>query len=126
MTKEKIIEMAEECVSHKTCDNCKFSNFSDGETDCNTVLAKYIVEKENEPAPSSNDTSSNHKNTTNLDDTAKLEICQEKLLKIWGRNTDVLGHCIDICDMIHSVSEMIRTVLDVLNDLEKLGDTNAN
>lgn len=123
MTKEKIIEMAKQCVeSDGNCASCKWRDHAG----CDVDFAEYIIDKENEPAPSGNDTSSNHKNTTTLDDTAKLEICQEKLLKIWGRNTDVLGHCIDICDMIHSVSEMIRTVLDVLNDLEKLGDTNAN
>lgn len=81
MAKEKIIEMAKQCASHKTCDNCKFSNFSDGETDCNTVLAKYIVDKENEPAPSGNDTSSKN-NNLQLNDTAKLEICQEKIADI--------------------------------------------
>lgn len=81
MTKEEVIEMAKQCASHKTCDNCKFSNFSDGETDCNTVLAKYIVEKENEPAPSGNDTSSKN-NNLQLNDTAKLQICQEALEKI--------------------------------------------
>lgn len=81
MTKEEIIEMAEECVSHKTCENCKFSNFSDGETDCNTVLAKYIVDKENEPAPSGNDTSSKE-NKSQLNDTANLRICQEALEEI--------------------------------------------
>lgn len=92
-------------------------------------FAKFIIDnfdKENEPAPAGTDTSSKNKKSTTFDDTANLAICQEKLLKIWGRNTDVLGHCIDICDMIHSVSEMIRTVLDVLNDLDKAGDDNAN
>lgn len=123
MTKEEILKAAEHCTIEYSgnCSGCPLSGKG-----CISIFTQYIINKENEPAPSSNDTSSNHKNTTTLDDTAKLEICQEKLLKIWGRNTDVLGHCIDICDMIHSVSEMIRTVLDVLNDLEKLGDTNAN
>lgn len=81
MTKEEIIEMAKQCASHKTCDNCKFSNFSDGETDCNTVLAKYIVDKENEPAPAGTDTSSKN-NNLQLNDTANLRICQEKIADI--------------------------------------------
>ena len=83
MNKEEIIEMAKQCASHKTCDNCKFSNFSDGETDCNTVLAKYIVDKENEPAPAGTDTSSK-KNYYQLNDNTKLKICQEVLLKAVG------------------------------------------
>lgn len=132
MTKKEIKRALEICLCdsvdgvYKSCEDCPLFNKSG---DCSKELCDETLKqilKENEPAPAGTDTSSNHKNTTTLDDTAKLEICQEKLLKIWGRNTDVLGHCIDICDMIHSVSEMIRTVLDVLNDLEKLGDNNAN
>ena len=125
LTKDELTKSLEICGKGEGCEGCPMDSPNNA---CTDILLKNALcyLKENEPAPSGNDTSSNHKNTTTLDDTAKLEICQEKLLKIWGRNTDVLGHCIDICDMIHSVSEMIRTVLDVLNDLEKLGDTNAN
>ena len=114
MTKEKIIEMAEECVSHKTCDNCKFGNFSDGETDCNTVLAKYVAEKENEPAPSANDTSSKN-NNLQLNDTANLRICQEQLERL-----KIELKCITYSSDIECMKERILQVSGALEMISNI------
>ena len=86
-SEEEIIEMAKQCASHKTCDNCKFSNFK---TDCNTVLAKYIVEKENEPAPAGTDTSSKC-NELQSNNTMKLKICQEIAKNLITIQDDQMG-----------------------------------
>lgn len=76
MTKEEIIEIAKECIGHRTCDSCKFRNLNDG-NDCNVVLANYILEQENEPAPAGTDTSSKNNSLSQFKNTPKQQNCQE-------------------------------------------------
>ena len=85
MDKEEAVKMAKECISRKVCTNCEFKSLSDDGIDCNTILAKYIIDKENEPAPSANDTSSKseNKNILPINNSTESIICQAlKLAKI--------------------------------------------
>lgn len=76
ITKEEFEKAVEVCTNtDETCEHCPLSKkfFS-----CGGYLARYI--KENEPALSANSTSSEvskDTNSTHLDDSTLLDICQE-------------------------------------------------
>ena len=77
MTKEEFEKAVEGCASDITdCDGCPLCA-SDKHRMCSTYLAEYI---KNEPALSANSTSSEvskDTNSTHLDDSTLLDICQE-------------------------------------------------
>lgn len=77
ITKEEFEEAVEVCTNtDETCEHCPLSKkfFS-----CGGYLTRYI--KENEPAPAATGTSSEvvskDTNSTHLDDSTLLDICQE-------------------------------------------------
>ena len=77
ITKEEFEKAVEVCTNtDETCEHCPLSNkfFS-----CGGYLTRYI--KENEPAPAATGTSSEvvskDTNSTHLDDSTLLDICQE-------------------------------------------------
>ena len=78
ITKEEFEKAVEVCTNvDETCEHCPLSKkfFT-----CGGYLARYI--KENEPALSANSTSSEilkNINSTHLDDSTLLDICQEEL-----------------------------------------------
>lgn len=78
ITKEEF-EKAVECCTGFTvsCENCPLS---EKDFKCGVYLAEYL--KENEPAPAATGTSSEvskDTNSTHLDDSTLLDICQEEL-----------------------------------------------
>lgn len=105
LTKEDTIKAIELCFSRNGCGECPLGC---PDEDCSDLLLKNALHylKENEPAPSANDTSSNHKNITTLDDTAKLEICQEALIKIGDRIVEVEGDTY-ILGYVHAVLKIL-------------------
>lgn len=78
MNKEEILKAAEHCTIEYSgdCSGCPLSGKG-----CISIFTQYIINKENEPAPAGTDTSSKN-NNLQLNDTAKLQICQEALEKI--------------------------------------------
>lgn len=56
MTKSEILKAAVYCSEHK--EECIGCPIWDKDENCTTTFAKYILEKENEPAPPEGDTSS--------------------------------------------------------------------
>ena len=77
ITKEEFEKAVEYCASDTTdCDGCPLCA-SDKQRVCSTYLAEYI---KNEPAPAATGTSSEvskDTNSTHLDDSTLLDICQE-------------------------------------------------
>lgn len=81
-TNEDIINAAKHCATNADCDNCPF--FATLEIEgCIETFTRYIVNNtKNEPALSANSTSSEilkNINSTHLDDSTLLNICQEEL-----------------------------------------------
>lgn len=80
-TNEDIINAAKHCATNADCDNCPF--FATLEIEgCIETFTRYIVNNtKNEPAPAATDTSSEvvskDTNSTHLDDSTLLDICQE-------------------------------------------------
>lgn len=79
-TNEDIINAAKHCATNADCDNCPF--FATLEIEgCIETFTRYIVNNtKNEPALSANSTSSEvskDTNSTHLDDSTLLDICQE-------------------------------------------------
>lgn len=79
-TNEDIINAAKHCATNADCDNCPF--FATLEIEgCIETFTRYIVNNtKNEPALSANSTSSEilkNINSTHLDDSTLLDICQE-------------------------------------------------
>lgn len=77
MTKEEFEKVVEVCTNaDRNCGQCPLSKKI---YRCGGYLARYI--KENEPAPAATDTSSEvvskDTNSTHLDDSTLLDICQE-------------------------------------------------
>ena len=79
MTKEEVIEAVKVCILGENCDNCQLRD----KLTCQEELLDETLKllKENEPAPAGTDTSSKE-NKSQLNDTAKLRICQEALKEI--------------------------------------------
>lgn len=78
-TNEDIINAAKHCATNADCDNCPF--FATLEIEgCIETFTRYIVNNtKNEPALSTNSTSSEilkNINSTHLDDSTKEQICQ--------------------------------------------------
>lgn len=80
-TNEDIINAAKHCATNADCDNCPF--FATLEIEgCIETFTRYIVNNtKNEPAPAATGTSSEvvskDTNSTHLDDSTLLDICQE-------------------------------------------------
>lgn len=106
MNKEEIIEMAQTCVS---CDkDCMACNCDDNSI-CALTFAQYIIDKENEPAPSANDTSSKC-NELQLNDNIKSAICQEMIKKFFS----LKGRSASYKDGYFQAIEDIMDILDKL------------
>ena len=92
-TREQIIESAKHCLK----DDCYYCPLSG--LDCRNIKDKFVASlpKENEPAPSANDTSSKE-NIVYKDDSTALKICQGALLKIEKCSSDgwARGYCIAV------------------------------
>lgn len=119
MNKEEVIEAVKVCILGDDCDNCQLHD----KVACQQELLGETLKllKENEPAPSANGTSSNHKNITTLDDTAKLEICQEKIADI---KEDLLLIYEDMTNEEQRAWEL-GEIFNQMTNLLKSGDTNA-
>jgi hypothetical protein len=108
MDKKEIIELAKCCLGRESCENCEYTK---SEPVCEEIFAKFILDNfvgaEKEPAPSANDTSSKDDNISQLNDTAKLKICQEALLNIGDR----IAECADGDDYILGY---VHAALDVI------------
>lgn len=81
ITKDTILKAAKCCVEGNSCGNCPLAAMQ--AKDCVEELAQYILtDKENEPAPSANGTSSEvsssdtKKILAHIDDSTKEQICQ--------------------------------------------------
>lgn len=72
MTENEIRRAVEVCLNSNNCDGCPLM---DSDLKCGAYFAQYIAEKEKEPAPSANDTSST-KNISHLDNNTFRRICQ--------------------------------------------------
>lgn len=77
ITKEEFEKAVEHCTGFTaSCENCPLS---EKDLKCGVYLAEYL--KENEPAPAATGTSSEvvskDTNSTHLDDSTLLDICQE-------------------------------------------------
>ena len=80
-TNEDIINAAKHCATNADCDNCPFFATLESEG-CIETFTRYIVNNtKNEPAPAATGTSSEvvskDTNSTHLDDSTLLDICQE-------------------------------------------------
>lgn len=88
LTREQTIEALEACLDdaeEKTCDGCPLKNTFNCFSILKETYRRYI--KENEPAPSANDTSSEAESTANISQSKNntvLEICQELDKRING------------------------------------------
>ena len=82
LTREETIKAFECCYMTHNCEECPF----DKQRNCSEItraVMHYL--KENEPAPAATDTSSEvskDTNSTHLDDSTLLDICQEGLEEI--------------------------------------------
>lgn len=84
-TREQIIEAAKQCLSGKVCYDCPLAY-----EDCDDVKSEFILSlttKENEPAPSANDTSSKDNSIIDIlyNTVKKIELCSADS---WSR-----GYC---------------------------------
>ena len=115
LTKEQTIKTME-CCRDGDCDKCKLYDFRD----CMEIVREFALHylKENEPAPSANDTSSTNEKYLHLDDSTLLDICQEGMLKIGDR----IAECADGDDYILGY---VHAILDVVEQLRG-GDGNAS
>ena len=104
LTKDETIKAIEICFSRKGCNECPLHC---PDEDCSDILLKNALQylKENEPAPSANDTSSKE-NYYQLNDSTKLGICQEALVKIGDRIVKVDGDPY-ILGYIHAVLDVL-------------------
>lgn len=85
-TNEEIVEAAL-CCTAKSCDTCPFTVLGIGFEKCVIKFSEYIANNtKNEPAPAATGTSSEvvskDTNSTHLDDSTLLNICQEELKAI--------------------------------------------
>lgn len=103
MDKETILKAAEHCTIEYSgdCSGCPLSGKG-----CISIFTQYIIDKENEPAPAGTDTSSK-KNYYQLNDTAKLQICQEALLTIGDRIAEVDDSDTYILGYVHAVLDIL-------------------
>ena len=81
MNKEEVIKAIEICNGTPDCMECPLKK---EDLSCRSILLENALNylKENEPAPAGTDTSSDENNNSQLNDTTKLNICQEALEKI--------------------------------------------
>lgn len=91
LTKEETIKTIEICFSNRSCEKCPMGNPDDN---CSNIMLKNALFylKENEPAPSSNDTSSRC-NELQINNTMKMKICQamaKNLIAIQDEKMDEL------------------------------------
>lgn len=79
MDDKEIIEAAKHCTTGD-CETCKLC---DCDCECSLLFAKFIAEnfEEKEPTPAEAETSSEN-NILQVNDTANLKICQEKIADI--------------------------------------------
>lgn len=81
-TDEEIVEAAL-CCTAKSCDTCPFTVLGIGFEKCVIKFSEYIANNtKTEPAPAATGTSSEilkNINSTHLDDSTLLDICQEEL-----------------------------------------------
>ena len=103
-TREQIIEAAKQCLSGKVCRDCPLAH-EDGE-DVKGEFILSLTAKENEPAPSDNNTSSKE-NILYKDDSTALKICQGALLKIEKCSSDgwTRGYCTAVRGMFEAQKE---------------------
>ena len=109
MNNKEIYKLAKHCLGREDCESCEYIA---SEPMCEEVFAKFIVDNfaEKEPAPAATGTSSNDDNISQLNDTAKLKICQEALLNIGDR----IAECADGDDYILGYVNALLAVLDVI------------
>lgn len=114
LTKEDTIKAIELCFSRNGCGECPLGC---PDEDCSDLLLKNALHylKENEPAPSANDTSSNNNSLSQLNDTAKLRICQEQLGRLKIELT-----CITYSSDIECMKERILQVSGALEMISNI------
>ena len=119
MNKEEIIKCAELCIEESNCKECSFKG---ADCDCMENLIKDMLHclKENEPAPAGTDTSSNNNSLSQLNDTAKLRICQEAIKDIINDLEDS-KYLTDIVSVKNSNSKAVGGLKMLLNII-KSGD----
>ena len=115
MDKETILKAAEHCTIEYSgnCSGCPLSGKG-----CISIFTQYIINKENEPAPAGTDTSSKN-NNLQLNDTAKLQICQEKIADI---KEDLLLIYEDMTNEEQRAWEL-GEIFNQMKNLLKSGDT---
>nr|DAO04674.1 MAG TPA: hypothetical protein [Caudoviricetes sp.] len=115
ITKEEFEKAVECCAGDTTdCDGCPLCA-SDKHRMCSEYLAEYI---KNEPALSANGTSSEvskDTNSTHLDDSTLLDICQEALRNIADRVVEVNGGD----DYIQGYANAVTDVVDRLKGADR-------
>ena len=81
LAKDELTKILEICGKGEGCEGCPMDSPNNA---CTDILLKNALcyLKENEPAPAGTDTSSNNNSLSQLNDTAKLRICQEALKEI--------------------------------------------
>lgn len=115
MTKEEILKAAEHCTIEYSgnCSGCPLSGKG-----CISIFTQYIINKENEPAPAGTDTSSKN-NNYQLNDSANLAICQEKIADI---KEDLLLIYEDMTNEEQRAWEL-GEIFNQMTNLLKSGDT---
>lgn len=107
LTREETIKAFECCYMSNSCEGCPFDgqeNCSISEPEVNRAVMHYL--KENEPALSTNSTSSTKKeNTFQIDDSIKEQICQAY------KTADEA--CEDIVDIYEVMSEREHRAFDI-------------
>lgn len=129
LTREETIKALEQCDKN-SCDGCPLSGNDDR---CFYIVQENALRwlKENEPAPSANDTSSEKENTLHLDDSTSKQICQA-LDKVDRAVTTIISDIYDNMTVpeqrAFDLGEIYRDMLSAKCELEGLkgGDGNAN
>ncbi|MDO4945466.1 MAG: hypothetical protein Q4E74_09745 [Ruminococcus sp.] len=81
MDKETILKATECCADENNVEHCDCCPLNEMSMNCGYYFAKYLADKEFEPAPAGTETSPKNKNL-HFDNNTISEICQEALRKI--------------------------------------------
>ena len=112
MTKEEVIEAVKVCIPGDDCDNCQLHDKVDCQQELLGETLKLI--KENEPAPSANDTSSKNNNSlSQFKNTPKQQNCQEADYKKRFINCSNA-----LCEVDVAIEKIATLIDDLINDYD--------